>query len=169
MRMAAALSAAVVMLGAGLPALGQERLHVEGSPYSLVVPAGFAVSTRYVGYENAEATFIIRFAPVGPGEDGDDPYTEAKKILEDEYLTKVMLGGHGINYDRIETFVAADGSPLFGAHGYDGQPDGTMQKRWTVLVGQEVPSFVLIDMSEAEEMTDDEVRSLLATLELKPN
>jgi hypothetical protein len=167
MRTMAALSAAVVMLGAGLPALGQERLHIEGSPYSLVVPPGFAVSTRYVGYENADATVIIRFAPVGPAEGGDDPYTEAKKILEDAYLATVILGGHGINYDRIETFAAGDGSPLFGAHGYDGQPDGTMAKRWTVLAGPEVPSFVLIDMSEAEEMTDDEIRSLLATLELK--
>ena len=149
--------AALALMAA--PARAADPVFPLNSRVGLVPPPGFTPSTRFSGFENAQASAAILLVAM-PGE----AYAELEKSFTDE-----MLKSRGITVTAREQMTFKDGKGIVVAG--PKEADG-VKRHETVLIASTggITTLVSVQMLEASRatVTDAMVREALKTVAVRP-
>ena len=140
------------------PALAADPVFPVSSRIGLVPPAGFVPSTKFIGFENPQASAAILLVAMP-----NEAYPELEKGFTDE-----MLKSRGIQVATREPMTFKDGKGLFVA----GPKEADGAKRYeSVLIANVagITALVSVQMLESSRatITDDMVRDALKTIAVR--
>lgn len=166
MRIAAVMAGLALGLGAASVALGQERLALPGSRFSLELPEGFTVAEEFSGYTNPEIPMEIAIGSFPEGRE-DQSWRDASPVFEDLEAAKAFFAEPGLVLTERETITTDEGRELLVVRGTLTKEGLPPLKRWLVLVGPEAAAPISVERV-GDRLDDAAVRTILQSLEVGP-
>lgn len=150
--------ALAILAFASAPAFAADPVFPVASRIGLVPPAGFTPTTKFIGFENPQASAAILLVAM-PG----DAYPEIEKSFTDE-----MLKSRGVNVAIREPMTFKDGKGIFIAGPKEA---GGVKTYESILIAtiSGLTSLVSVQMVEASHatITDAIVRNALKTVAVR--
>jgi hypothetical protein len=166
MRIAALIVGLMLPLGAATAALGDERLAIPASRFSMEVPESFSLGQGFAGYEDLATKSRILIVEFPPGMAASS-YKDFKPLFDDLFIANSNFADQGMMFDLKDTITTRDGNALPVIAGI-GLKDGQAFERWMMLSGPEAVALILFTMLEGNELPDETVRTILSSLEVAP-
>src|SRR5215218_1897430 len=109
MRIAALIAGLMAFLGAASAALGDERIAIPASRFSLEVPAEFELGKGFAGYEDSSTKSRILIIELPPGLK-ESAYDDFRPWFDDLFIANSNFADQGVLFDRKETVTTSDGN-----------------------------------------------------------